>query len=43
MNSMDSTEPDDTEDLPSDTQGVGAEPDDEFENEDLGERQAEAC
>ena len=44
MNSLDDdTEPTETENLSSGVTGVELEPDDEFENEELGERQVEAC
>ena len=43
MNSLDNTEPAETENLPTNAPGVESEPDDEFENEELGERQAETC
>ncbi len=43
MNSFDNTELTEIENLPSNSPVVEAEIDDDFENEELGERQPEAC
>jgi len=43
MNSLENTEQEETEIRPSNPQATELEPDDDFENEELGKRQPEAC